>query len=91
MRVEQNGDSKDFSELLLKIGDGKIVKNERMGEDMIKLPEELFLQSSRGDDLVDEIFPAFQDTFNNISWIKSRAILCPTNEECKYINKTSWD
>ena len=87
MRVQQSGDSKDFSDLLLKIGDGNMLENENMGENMVKLPEELFLNSSRGDDLVDEIFPEFQNTYKNISLIKSRAILCPTNEECRYINK----
>ena len=91
MRVEQSGDSKEFSDLLLRIGDGNILENENMGENMIKLPEELFLNSSRGDDLVDEIFPEFQNTYQNISLIKSRAILCPTNEECKYINKILLD
>ena len=87
MRVQQSGDSKDFSDLLLKIGDGNMLENENMGENMVKLPEELFLNSSRGDDLVHEIFPEFQNTYKNISLIKSRAILCPTNEECRYINK----
>ena len=62
-----------------------------MGENMIKLPEELFIDSSRGDDLVDHIFPDFQNKFRDISWVKSRAILCPTNEECNYINRILLD
>ena len=91
MRVEQKGESKDFSDLLLKIGDGKILENTKMGENMVKLPEELFINSGRGDDLVDHIFPDFENKFGDVSWVRNRAILCPTNEECKYINRILLD
>ena len=91
MRVEQMGDSKEFSDLLLKIGDGDIKENEDMGDSMIKLPENLFIRSNTGEALVEEIFPKFKDTFRNISWIKSRAILCPTNSECNHINHVLLD
>ena len=91
MRVEQKGKSKDFSDLLLKIGDGEIMENKEMGENMVKLPEELFIDSSRGDDLVEQIFPDFEKNFGDVSWVKNRAILCPTNEECRYINRILLD
>ena len=79
MRVEQTGNSKEFSNLLLKIGDGKIMKNKEMGENMIKLPEEFFIESGRGDDLVNHIFHDFDKKFRDISWVRNRAIICPTN------------
>ena len=91
MRVEQKGESKDFSDLLLKIGDGELRENKLMGDNMVQLPEELFIESSRGDDLVDHIFPGFIDKFKDVSWVRSRAVLCPTNEECSYINRILLD
>ena len=67
MRVEQKGESDKFSELLMKIGDGQIMENKEMGDNMIKLPEDLFIESNRGDDLVDAIFPDFINKFEDIS------------------------
>ena len=68
-----------------------MVENTEIGEDMVRLPEELFIESNRGRDLVDKIFPDFQNEFRDISWVKNRAILCPTNEECSYINRILLD
>ena len=80
------GDSMEFADLLLRIGDGKLIENMDIGENKVKLPEELFISSSHGKDLVDQVFPDFQTKYQDISWLKNRAVLCPTNEECKYIN-----
>ena len=91
MRVELRGESKEFANLLLKIGDGELIENKEVGENMVKLPEELFINSNRGTDLVDQIFPDFPNRFRDISWVKNRAILCPTNEECKHINRIMLD
>ena len=86
MRVEITGESNNFSDLLMSLGDGKIPENIEIGEHMIKLPEEFFIDTNRGDHLVDAVFPNFDKKYNDIPWVKNRAILCPTNEECRYIN-----
>ena len=86
MRVEITGESSYFSDLLMSLGDGSIKENIKIGEHMIKLPEEFFIDTNRGDHLVDAIFPNFSENYDDIAWVKSRAILCPTNEECRYIN-----
>ena len=91
MRVEQRGESDEFSGLLLRVGNGQLAENKELGENMVCLPKDLFINSSRGDELVDEIFPNFEVKFKDVSWVKSRAILCPTNEECRYINKILLD
>ena len=67
MRVEQMGESREFSDLLLKIGDGDIIENKDLGDNMIKLPEELFIESSTGESLVEAIFPDFKDNFSTAS------------------------
>ena len=91
MRVEVTGESSSFSDLLMTLGDGSMKENDDIGEHMVKLPEEFFIDTNRGDHLVDSIFPNFKDNYDNIAWVKSRAILCPTNEECRYINSLLLD
>ena len=58
---------------------------------MVAPPEELFIESNSGQDLAENIFPDFITRFKDVSWVRSRAILCPTNEECKYINQILLD
>ena len=87
MRVELRGESREFSDLLLRIGDGALKENREFGEAMVELPQELFIETSSGNDLVEAVFPNFNENFSDISWVKNRAILCPTNQECKEINR----
>ena len=87
MRVELRGDSKDFSDLLMNIGNGSLYENRDVGESMVELPQEMFMETASPSDLVEQVFPDFENKYSDISWVKSRAILCPTNEECTEINK----
>ena len=86
MRVELTGESNIFSELLLQIGNGTLPENKNIGESMVELPSNLFIETSKASDLVEEVFPAIEKNFLNTKWVKNRAILCPTNEECSEIN-----
>ena len=87
MRVELTGDSTTFSNLLLDIGDGKLTENPNFGEAMVQLPVNLFIKSSSPNELVSEVFKNFSENNGKIDWVRGRAILCPTNEECNEINK----
>ena len=87
MRVELTGQSDKFSKLLLSIGDGKVPENKDVGESMVKLPSHFFVENASPTVLVEEVFPDFHKNYSNTSWVKNRAILCPTNEECCEINK----
>ena len=87
MRVELNGESSEFAKLLLNIGDGILPENKTVGESMVELPTQLFIKTSSASELVKEVFPEFKNNFSDITWIKNRAILCPTNQECSEINK----
>ena len=86
MRVELRGDSAEFSQMLLAIGNGDLVHNEEMGNDMVRLPEDLFTESDKPHELIETVFPELQGNYQNANWLKDRAILCPTNEECDVIN-----
>ena len=87
MRVQLTGDSSEFSNLLLDIGDGKLKENLNIGEAMVQLPNNLFIKSSSPNELVSEVFENFRENSKKIDWVRGRAILCPTNEECNEINK----
>ena len=65
---------------------------------MIKIPECLRSKAKNTDDFCNEIFPNIKNvvkdglskSFNDdtwISWITSRAIICPVNEDCDEINE----
>ena len=62
-------------------------ENKNVGESMVELPSELYIKTSSASDLVEEVFPGFERKFSDTTWIKNRAILCPTNQECSEINK----
>ena len=91
MRVEQTGESQVFSDLLMKVGDGSLPENKDIGESMVELPSELFIKTSSANDLVNEVFPEFSAKYSDTTWVKNRAILCPTNKECSEINKILMD
>ena len=69
-----------------------------IGQDMIKIPERLRSKANNIDEFCNEIFPDIKNvvkdglnkSFNDdewISWITSRAIICPINEDCEEINE----
>ena len=87
MRVEITGESREFADLLLNIGNGNLLENKKLGDSMVELPHDMFIDSSSPSDLVNAVFPNFTRNNSNINWVKNRAILCPTNEECTEINK----
>ena len=87
MRVELKGESAEFSALLLKIGNGDLPVNTEIGESMVELPQEMFINTASTSDLVENVFPDFENKYREIFWVKNRAILCPTNEECCEVNK----
>ena len=87
MRVHLTGNSSEFSNLLLDIGDGMLQENLNIGEAMVQIPENLFIKSSSPNELVSEVFHNFSEKSGDIDWVRGRAILCPTNEECTEINK----
>ena len=91
MRVQLKGESSEFSDLLLEIGNGALKENPNLGEAMVELPHEMFIKSSSPIDLITEVFCNFAENSGDINWLRSRAILCPTNEECGEINKILLD
>jgi len=90
MRIQDN-EQKQFVNYLLQIGEGKELVYPEIGEDMIKLQDDITLNNENVDSLITEIFgninDNYKDTANYIDYIKDRAILSTKNEDVDDINK----
>ncbi|XP_074097687.1 uncharacterized protein LOC141526552 [Cotesia typhae] len=85
MRVCLQNDlrAKEFSELLIDIGNGNLPKEERK----ITIPSNLCETVGELITLIDRIYPNIQrDALDSLSWLKERAILTPINESADRIN-----
>ena len=90
MRIQDN-EQKQFVNYLLQIGEGKELVYPEIGEDIIKLQDDITLNNENVDSLITEIFgninDNYKDTANYIDYIKDRAILSTKNEDVDDINK----
>ena len=83
MRLTKNlGDIvvREFSEWILKIGDGELNNSE--SEALIDILHDLLIQLSTHpfNNIVNATYPDFHTEFNNSKYLEERAILAPTNE-----------
>ena len=96
--LSEGGDYAWFADWLLRIGEGREQTYPEMGEGMIKIPECLRSKAKNLDEFLEEIFPGIKyvvneglsKSFNDdawITWITSRAIICPINDNCQEINE----
>jgi len=81
----------EFSKWILDVGDGKVESVAKEGESepsWIQIPQELLLMTT-GDKLeciVNEIYTDITEKYLNETYLKERAILCPTNEVTEIVN-----
>ncbi|GFS80470.1 ATP-dependent DNA helicase [Nephila pilipes] len=86
MRVSLQNDlsAKEFSELLIDIGNGNITEQ----EGKITIPNNLCDIVGDLIPVIDKIYPSIEyATLNSLSWWKERAIPTPTNESADKINE----
>lgn len=86
MRVQLKKDNKakEFSDVLLQIGDGKI----REFEGKINIPKELCNVVDSAESLIKKIYPEIKNVATkHYSWFQERAILAPTNYIAAQINE----
>ncbi|XP_076917883.1 uncharacterized protein LOC143578105, partial [Bidens hawaiensis] len=76
-----------FADWLLELVEGKL-GGENDGNSSIEIPDDLLIGDSSDplSDLIDFIYPALLDNFNQISYFQERAILAPLNEVVEDIN-----
>lgn len=89
LRAEDSDNIKDFSELLLNIGNGNI---KYLSEYEIEIPEKLSNLVSNLDDLILKIYPGIEEIERkNSEWFCGRSILTPKNETADLINNKILD
>nr|XP_023912224.1 uncharacterized protein LOC112023830 [Quercus suber] len=77
---------KDFSEWILKIGNGELAEGD--GDNNISIPSDLIIQPSENpmQDIIDNTYPGLETKYTNPSYLQERAILAPTNEVVEELN-----
>ena len=73
-------EERQFSEWLLKLGDGRLQNEEGLGEDVVEIPPSCVVSGS----VVDDIFG--EDHFD-MQHLEGKAILCPKNEHSLKLNE----
>jgi len=85
MRVHLHNDSDagEFSDNLLKIGEGKIDKDDNQ---MIELPRNFGNIVHSTEQLISSVFPNIASNYISTEWLCDRAILAPKNDTVNTIN-----
>ena len=99
MRIHNGHGDAAFAAKLLKIGEGKEETFPDLGEDLIKIPENLTSTSENLAYFCKEIFPDIKkivqdglklvltDDDSWATWLTERAIISPTNAACEEVNQ----
>jgi hypothetical protein len=75
--MRANPNEQAFSEWLMSVGNGSINDN----DDLIRLPDQCVITGS----IIDHVYP-LDEPLDNVDLIKSKCILCPTNEDTFELN-----
>ncbi|GJS84948.1 ATP-dependent DNA helicase PIF1-like protein [Tanacetum coccineum] len=80
-------DIKEFSDWILKVGDGRL-GGPNDGEAMIDIPNDLLIKDCADPvgALVSFVYPSIISNLNNTTYFQERAILAPTHEVVEFIN-----
>ena len=89
MRLQSIRDDEDpdpavfqYPNFLLKVGDGILKRTE---DSFIELPPSVNIVES-STKLVESVFPNLKEKYDDVQWLKSRAILAPTNSRLQSLN-----
>ena len=90
MRI-QDENQQEFVDYLLKLGEGEEPVYENIGEDVIKLDDDLVFNNENLESLISEVFDNLNDNYNYnedyADYIKDRAILTLKNDDKDNINE----
>lgn len=89
MRVSLSGDSSEFADYLLKVGEGSQDVMKDVGPYAMRLPHDMTVPSK--EDLIHYVFHNLEDNFTDLTWMSSRAIICPTNIDVDELNRIIMD
>ena len=91
MRIQnqENVEEKNFVDFLLKVGEGKIEVDSDLGNDYIKLPDDIVFDKTTFNELISEIFKDINTKYQTNDYndyIKDRVILSTKNNDVEEIN-----
>ena len=86
--MRTNPDEQEFAEWLLKLGNGELLNDNELADDIIEIPQECVVKDSTQDPIGSLIQEVFGDSLENgdLNIICNTAILCPKNEDSLAIN-----
>lgn len=76
-----------FSEFLLEVGEGRLPTVPELGEDIVRLPDDLVAPTENVRDLIDWTFGPDASRFSEAGFFTSRAILAPRNVNVDEVNR----
>ena len=87
MRAQLGGGDLEFTNFLIRCGEGKLPILSQKGQFTIKIPKKYHLDGTL-DDLINWTFEGIRDIQleSDSGWIAARGIICPTNKGVDYIN-----
>jgi len=90
--TEEKDNIKEFSDWILKLGDGKL-SEPNDGEAAIDIPEDMLLLDSLHpiDYIANCVYPNLLQNLNDQTFFRERAILCPTNDDVSEVNNHIMD
>jgi hypothetical protein len=75
-----------FADYLLRIGDGNEPTLSELGDDVIRLRDDVCMPTEDVDDLIDAVYPGLRDGKKDNMACAERAILCPLNHWVDEVN-----
>ena len=86
MSEMQESSIQDFSEWILKIGNGDLGEGD--GDNNITIPHDLIIQPTQNplEDIINSTYPDLDAQYMDASYIQERAILGPSNEVVEELN-----
>jgi hypothetical protein len=94
MKVQQQQDNvkqKEFVNFLLRVGKGEETVHSKIGEDIIRLPDDIVFDNENLKSFISEIFTDIEDNYQDKNYIKNRAILTTKNADVEEINNQVLD
>ncbi|XP_043217555.1 ATP-dependent DNA helicase pif1-like [Amphibalanus amphitrite] len=89
MRVQLHQDARaaEFSDFLLRVGNGELPIVRELGEDVIDVPLEIRSPATSVAELAVRIFPDLAANYVDTEWLHQRAILTPRNSDVDKVNQ----
>ena len=82
---------RQFSRFLLDMGEGKLQAYPSIGEDIVRVPDDMLSHSSGPDELIQEIFGDDPSRMKDAEFMVPCAILTPRNLDVDAINDKATD